>query len=343
MTRSVQTAWNRFRDAAFQSHGEQPAQVADTVLIADDEEANRELLSYILRKDGCQVVLAQDGEEAIGLFATRKIDLALLDVKMPGRNGFEVCRSIKMNPDTRLVPVVLITGLINTNDRIAGIECGADDYLNKPIRREELTARVRSLLRLKHFTDELESAEKVLFSLALGIEAKDPFTEGHCDRMSRRSVQLASALGLPEEQRIALHRAGVLHDIGKIAVPEQILLKPGPLTDEERRVMEQHPVVGERICAPLRSFHAVLPIIRHHHENMDGSGYPDGLKGEAIPITARIVTTVDSYDALTCDRPYQLAMSSEAAFETMRDKAVKGRLDWELVEELKKVIVLERN
>jgi putative two-component system response regulator len=309
-----------------------------TVLVADDEEANRELLSYILRKDGCEVVLAENGEEAIAVFATRKIDLCLLDVKMPGRNGFQVCRSIKNNPETRLVPVVLVTGLINTNDRIAGIECGADDYLNKPIRREELSARVRSLLRLKHFTDELESAEKVLFSVALSIEAKDPFTEGHCARMSRLSVQLASALGLPEEQRVALHRAGILHDIGKVAVPDQVLLKQGPLTEMERKLMEQHPLVGERLCAPLRSFHAVLPIIRSHHEKLNGSGYPDGLKGEAIPLTARIMTTVDVYDALTHDRPYRLAMTSEEAFDLMRGKALKGQLDWELVEELRRVI-----
>jgi putative two-component system response regulator len=316
---------------------------AGTVLIADDEEANRELLSYILRKDGCEVVLAENGQEAMGLLATRRLDLALLDVRMPGHNGFEVCRSIKNNPDTRLMPVILITGLVNTNDRIAGIECGADDYLNKPIRREELSARVRSLLRLKHFTDELESAEKVLFSVALGIEAKDPFTVGHCDRLSRRSAQLATLLGLPDEQRVALHRAGTLHDIGKVAVPDQVLLKQGPLNEIERKLMEQHPVVGERLCAPLKSFHAVLPIIRHHHEKMDGSGYPDGLKGQAIPIAARIMTTVDVYDALTTDRPFRLAMPSEEAFQVLREEALRGWLDWELVEGLRKVIATERD
>ncbi len=335
MTGTLSVARTGEKDAGLKMPEVKPI---GTVLVADDEEANRELLSYILRKDGCEVVLAENGEEAIAVFATRKIDLCLLDVKMPGRNGFQVCRSIKNNPETRLVPVVLVTGLINTNDRIAGIECGADDYLNKPIRREELSARVRSLLRLKHFTDELESAEKVLFSVALSIEAKDPFTEGHCARMSRLSVQLASALGLPEEQRVALHRAGILHDIGKVAVPDQVLLKQGPLTEMERKLMAQHPLVGERLCAPLRSFHAVLPIIRSHHEKLNGSGYPDGLKGEAIPLTARIMTTVDVYDALTHDRPYRLAMTSEEAFDLMRGKALKGQLDWELVEELRRVI-----
>jgi putative two-component system response regulator len=284
------------------------------------------------------VLLARDGEEAVTIFAHRHVDLALLDVKMPRRNGFEVCRSIKKNPDTRLVPVVMITGLINSNDRIAAIECDAEDFLNKPIRREELRARVRSLLRIKQCTDELDSAERVLFSLALSIEAKDPFTEGHCARMSKYSCELASALGLPEEQRTALQKAGTVHDIGMVAVPDSILLKPGHLTQEERRMAEQHPVVGARICEPLKSFRLVLPIIRHHHEKMDGSGYPDGLRGEAIPITARILTVVDVYDALTSDCPYRSAMSSEEAFKIMQEEVSKGWWDRQLVAEFRKVI-----
>ncbi|MGD0799563.1 MAG: HD domain-containing phosphohydrolase [Acidobacteriaceae bacterium] len=308
-----------------------------TILIADDEESNRELLAHILERDGYQVLLAKDGEEAITLFSNQ-IDLALLDVKMPGQSGFQVCRAIKKNPETRLVPVVLITGLINTNDRIAAIDCGADDYLHKPIRREELTARVRSLLRLKQFTDELENAEGVLFSLALSIEAKDPYTEGHCTRLSKYSVELASALGLPEEDRVALRRAGIVHDIGKVAVPEHVLLKPGPLTDEERKLIEQHPIVGERICRPLRSFRLVLPVIRHHHEKLDGSGYPDGLKGDAIPMTARIMATVDVYDALTTDRPYRSAHSPEEAFAIMQKEVGKGWWDGQLVAKFRKVI-----
>src|SRR2546422_6710191 len=199
---------------------------------------------------------------------------------MPRCTGFAVCRTVKARPETRLIPVVLITGLGSADDRIRGIESGADDFLNKPIRKEELLARVRSLVRLKRFTDELENAETVLCSLAHSIEAKDPYTEGHCERLSRYSIALAERLGLPEEQRVALRRAGVVHDIGKVAVPEQILLKPGPLDPDERRIMENHPVIGERICAPLKSFRFVLPIIRHHHERMDGTGYPDHLKGD---------------------------------------------------------------
>jgi len=306
-----------------------------TILIADDDEDNRELFAEILRRDGYEVVLAKDGAEAATFFADKHIDLALLDVKMPRRSGFEVCRIIKGNPDTRLIPVVLISGLINTNDRIVAIDCGADDYLYKPVRREELIARVRSLLRLKQFIDDLESAEGVLFSLALSIEAKDPYTEGHCARLARYSVGLATVLGLPEEQQAALRRASIVHDIGKVAVPDLILLKPSALTREESKIVEQHPIVGERICQPLRSFSSVLPIIRHHHEKMDGSGYPDGLKGEAIPIAARIMTTVDIYDALTTDRPFRSAMSPEKAFSTMREEVVRGWLDGQLVEQFR--------
>jgi putative two-component system response regulator len=227
---------------------------------------------------------------------------------MPQQDGFAVCQSVKANQETRLIPVVLVTGSGSSEDRIRGIECGADDFLSKPVRVQEFRARVHSLLRMKRFTDELERAETVLFSLARSIEAKDPYTGGHCERLSAYSVALGKRLGLPPEQLLALSRGGIVHDIGKVAVPDHILLKPGPLTAEERKVIEQHPVVGERICAPLKSFRLVLPIIRHHHERLDGSGYPDGLKGERIPLLARLLTTVDIYDALTTDRPYRPAL-----------------------------------
>jgi putative two-component system response regulator len=309
-----------------------------TILIADDEAVNRHLLDSILQKEGYVVIPAHDGEEAADIFAKRYIDLALLDVKMPKRNGFEVCRSIKSNPRTRNVPVVLITGLINTNDRIAGIDSGADDYLHKPIRQEELRARVRSLLRVKQYNDELQSAEGILVSLAQSIGAKDPLAKGHCERMSQYCIELADALGLPEEQREALKKAGIVHDIGEIAVPESVLLKTGPLTPEERVLFEQHTVVGERICAPLKSFSFVLPIIRHHHEKMDGSGYPDGLKGEAIPIAARILAAVEVYDALTTDRHYRSALPPEEAFRIMQEEVQKGWWDGRVVEAFRKII-----
>src|SRR5713226_1085667 len=305
-----------------------------TVLVADDSEDNRELLSRMLRVQGYRVVCAADGAEALDVLAGQPIDLALVDVMMPRCTGFAVCRTVKARPETRLIPVVLITGLGSADDRIRGIECGADDFLNKPIRKEELLARVRSLVRLKRFTDELENAEAVLFSLALSIEAKDPYTEGHCDRLSRYSVALATRLGLPEEQRVALRRAGIVHDIGKVAVPEHILLKPGPLDPEERRIIETHPVVGEHICSPLKSFRLVLPIIRHHHEKQNGTGYPDRLSRDHIPLTACILQTVDVYDALTTARPYRRALPREEAFAILHEEVRRGWWDPALVSEL---------
>jgi putative two-component system response regulator len=245
---------------------------------------------------------------------------------------------MKSKPETRLIPVILVTSLDSDADRIHGIMCGADDFLNKPVNKHELLARVHSLLRLKHFTDELDHAETVLFSLALSIEAKDPYTAGHCDRLAKRSVTLGEKLGLPEDLRVALHRGGLVHDIGKLAVPESILLKPGPLTPEERKIMEQHTIVGERICVPLRSFRHVLPIIRHHHEKQDGSGYPDGLKGDQIPITARILQVTDVYDALTTDRPYRKALSSEKALAIMRDEMRRGWWDRSILEEFETIV-----
>ncbi len=310
-----------------------------TILVADDNWANLYLLSELLQSQGYRVICALDGEQAFMTLLAEQIDLALLDVMMPRHTGFEVCRAVKSNPETRLIPVVLVTGLTDSGDRIKGIECGADDFLGKPINKEELLARVRSLLRLKQFTDELESAETVLFSLALSIEAKDPYTEGHCDRLSRYSVALAERLGLPEELRVALRRAGIVHDIGKVAVPEHILLKPGPLTPEEWKVMKQHPVVGERICAPLKTFRHVLPVIRHHHEKLDGSGYPDGLKGEEIARTARILQTVDIYDALTTARPYRKALLPQEAFKVMREEVKRGWWDGSLLDEFEALIL----
>jgi putative two-component system response regulator len=310
-----------------------------TILVADDSWVNLDLLSELLQAEGYRVFCVLDGDQALTTVMAEEIDLVLLDVVMPGRSGFDVCRAIKSNPKTRLVPVVLVTGLSESSDRIRGIESGADDFLNKPVNKEELLARTRSLLRLKQFTDDLESAESVLFSLALSIEAKDPYTQGHCDRLSKYSVALAEQLRLPEEVQVALRRAGIVHDIGKVAVPEHILLKPGPLTPEERKIMEQHPLTGERICAPLKSFRRVLPIIRYHHEKLDGSGYPDGLKGEEIPLTARVLQTVDIYDSLTTDRPYRKAFAPQAAFAMMNEEVKKGWWDGSLLNEFEVLIV----
>jgi putative two-component system response regulator len=297
------------------------------ILVVDDDATNRELLQESLVAEGLEVVTAPDGRSSLEEFARLKPDLVLLDVNMPFLDGFEVCRRLKSNPETRLTPVVLVTGLTGREDRVRGIKSGADGFLSKPVDQSELLAHVRSLLSLKAHTDELERAELVLFALARCIEGKDPNTEGHCERLSGYSVRLGEELGLPEEQLVALRRAGIVHDVGKVAVPETILLKPGRLTAEEFRIVQQHPNLGERICAPLKSFRLVLPVIRHHHEKLNGSGYPDGLKGEEIPLTARVLQIVDVYDALTTDRPYKTAFTSVKALEIMEEEVNKGWWD----------------
>jgi putative two-component system response regulator len=312
--------------------------VTGTILVADDQAANRELLDELLTAQGFRVVAVPDGAAAVEELSKTQVDLLLLDVMMPHLNGFEVCQKIKSNPETYLIPVVLITALSDKQDRIEGIKAGADDFLTRPVDRAELLARVGSLLKLKHRTDELERAESVLFTLAESIEGKDPYTHGHCERLSNYSVRLGEHLKLSEEQLIALRRAGVVHDVGKIAVPDAILLKPGKLSEQEWKLMREHPVVGERICAPLKSFRLVLPIIRHHHEKLDGTGYPDGLRGDAIPMTARILQIVDVYDALTTERPYKRAFSITDALQTMKEEAAKGWWDPHIFEQFERLV-----
>jgi putative two-component system response regulator len=312
--------------------------VTGTILVADDQAANRELLDELLTTQGFRVVTAPDGAAALEELTRTQVDLVLLDVMMPHLNGFEVCQKIKSNPETYLIPVVLVTALSDQKDRIEGIEAGADDFLTRPVDRAELLARVGSLLKLKYRTDELERAESVLFALAESIEGKDPYTHGHCERLSDYSARLGEHLGLAKDQIVALRRAGIVHDVGKVAVPDAILLKPGKLTELEWEVMREHPVVGERICAPLKSFRLVLPVIRHHHEKLDGSGYPDGLRGDAIPITARILQIVDVYDALTTERPYKRAFSITDALQTMKQEVARGWWDPQIFGEFERLI-----
>lgn len=312
--------------------------MASPILVVDDEPANCALLEEMLSAESYEVATARDGPEALEEFARLHPDLVLLDIQMPRMDGFEVCQRLKSDPESRLTPVVLVTGLAAREDRIRGIEAGADDFLSKPIDHSQFLARVQSLLSLKAYTDELERAESVLLALARSIEAKDPCTEGHCERLADYSARLGERIGLAEDEVIALRRAGIVHDVGKVVVPDNILLKPSRLTAEEWKIMREHTVVGERICAPLKSFRLVLPIIRHHHEKFDGSGYPEGLRGDQIPLTARVLQIVDIYDALTTERPYKRALSPEEAMETMESEVRKGWWDPGLFAEFQQMI-----
>ncbi len=298
-----------------------PARRDFHVLVVDDDEVSLLLTREMLGLKGYNVEGAVNAEQAIEKIAADAPDLILSDVIMPGIDGIELCRKLKDDAATRLIPIILITGLGERDARLRGIEAGADDFLHKPIDPQELFARGASLLKLKQFTDELENAESVLYALAVGVEARDPYTHGHCARLSTYAANLGMEMGLAEPDIIALRRAGVLHDIGKISVPDAILRKPGPLTAEEAAILHRHPVTGEQICRPLRTLQRVLPIIRHHHEHWNGRGYPDGLAGEAIPLLARILQVVDAYDALTTDRPYKPAWSHQEARQVLLSEA----------------------
>jgi len=304
-----------------------------SILVVDDNVVSAALLKELLASRGYQTVAVQNAAAAEAEIRREAPDLILLDVVMPGKSGYELCRELKEDSKTRLIPIVMITGLSAREDRLRGIEAGADDFLTKPISAEELFARVSSLLKLKEFTDELETADSVLCTLGLSVEARDPYTEGHCERLARNATDLGRFLGVDEESIVALQRGGYLHDLGKIAVPDEILKKGSDLTPAEWEIMKQHPVTGETICRPLKSLRLVLPIIRYHHEHSDGSGYPDGLREGEIPLLPRILQVADIYDALRTTRPYKPALGHEQAAITMRDEARGGLWDEELVSE----------
>jgi putative two-component system response regulator len=297
------------------------------VLIADDRESIRSLFHRLLSADGHDVVLAPDGASALAAVHRHRPDVVLLDVAMPLVDGLAVCRQLKADPATRLTPVVLVSGQTELTDRINGIEAGADDYLSKPVHPHELRARVRSLSRVKQLIDALDSAEAAFVALAQTIEARDPYTMGHCERLSRTAVSLGRALGLGSDDLHALHRGGYLHDIGKVGVPDSVLLKPAPLTAEESALMRRHPEIGDSLCAPLQSLRSVRPIILGHHERIDGSGYPKGLRGDNVPLLAQIVGIVDVYDALTSRRPYRDALSHDEAVRFMMEETHAGRFN----------------
>jgi putative two-component system response regulator len=297
---------------------------AGTILVVDDLDANLSLLHDVLSAEGYQVVFARDGVEAMATIASTSLDLVLSDVRMPVLDGFELCRTLKTNPDTWLLPVVLMTGATEPHDRIRAIEAGANDFVTKPIDQPELKARVRSLMQIKRFTDDLDSAEAVLRSLALMIEVRDEYTEGHCQRLARYATELGAKLDMSDEDLVALGRGGYFHDIGKIALPDAILLKPGPLTADEFERVKEHPVVGDRLCGDLRALNRVRSIVRHHHERLDGSGYPDRLQGDQIPLLAQVIGVVDVYDAMTTNRPYRAARTSEQALAELAKEVERG-------------------
>jgi putative two-component system response regulator len=265
------------------------------------------------------VLTASNGQQALKIVERERPDLVILEVVMPGMNGYEVCKELKEDESTRFIPVVMITALTGDEYKVQGIEAGADDFLQKPFNRLVLLARVRSALRVKSLTDELASAESVIYSLALAIEEKDPYTRGHSLRVSVYSVELGQAIGLSPSEQEMLRKAALLHDVGMIGIDEKIVHKPGPLTPDELAHMKEHAVKGEKICEPLKFATPFLPVIRHHHEWWNGQGYPDGLSRNGIPLGARIIAIADAFDAMTSQRPYRVAMSVKKALTRLED------------------------
>lgn len=301
------------------------------VLIVDDDAVVRETLRAIVTREGYRVELASDANEALEKIEHAQPDVVLLDVMMPGLDGFEVTRRIKSNPVTILIPVILVTALDSRQERMRGIEAGADDFLSKPIDRLQLLTRLATVARLRRVSRELDDAETVLESLARSIEAKDATTGSHCDRLIEETTRFGELLGLLPKDIRMLRRAAILHDIGKLGVPERLLLKPGKLSKAEWQVMKKHVEIGEELLAPLRTMGPVRAIVRHHHERWDGNGYPDGLSGRGIPYLARVFQILDAYDALTHERPYRQPLSHQAAMDVLLQEAEAGKWDPDLV------------
>jgi len=290
-----------------------------TVLVADDEEPARRLLGRILEAAGYAVVEAASGTQALEQVAAVRPDLIILDITMPDIDGVTVCQRIKNDLTTHLIPVLHITGMTTRNQRLAALDAGSDEFVGKPFDIEELLIRVRSLLRTKNLTDHLVNVEAVVVALARTVEARDNYTEKHLRRVADRSVEVARRMGMSEREIEGVRLGGLLHDLGKIAVPDSVLLKPGPLDRAEFALVRKHPEAGAEIVRPLGAFEGPEPAVLHHHERFDGTGYPYGLRGEQIPVAARVVAVADSFDAMTTDRPYRAALSQEIAFQCLED------------------------
>jgi|HigsolmetaAR202D_1030399.scaffolds.fasta_scaffold00019_70 putative two-component system response regulator len=288
------------------------------ILIVDDNPALGETLTDILSESGHKVVLVTSGQEALRTIHTNPPELILLDLNLPDTSGHAICASLKNDPLTRFIPIVIITASSEREAELQSISAGADGYLQKPIDLVELDTRVNALLRLKRWNDTLEPAENVVFALANAVEAKDPYTQGHLFRLGIYAEAIGKRMGLSGAALNALRNGALLHDVGKVGIDEAIIRKQGPLSTSEYRAMQQHTLIGEHIVAPLRLGAVIGPIVRGHHERWDGKGYPDGLAGEAIPLGARIVAVADAFDAMTTQRPYNKVCSKREAIERLR-------------------------
>ena len=308
------------------------------ILVVDPSLARRRSISSAVDGLGYEVVEARTASEAMDEISQRPIGAVVIDLFVPGSSAIDFCRRLKALPDTARLPVLVLSRMEDLENEVLTMEAGADEFITGPLRPRVLRARVQSVLRRKAAVDALDETEAVVFTLAQSVEEKDPALGQHCERLALLAAAIGVRLGLPSSDIVALQRGGYLHDVGKVAIPDSVLMKPGPLTPEEWEIMKTHAEKGERICSNIRSLAPVLPIIRHHHERWDGSGYPDKLKEKEIPLLARILQLADIYDALTAVRPYKRAFTSEEACQIMRNEAAKGWRDPELVRVFEEVL-----
>ena len=308
------------------------------IIVADDSESTVKYLETILAKQGYNVHTAFNGKRCIELVEEINPDLIITDIYMPLINGIDICKTLKLNKNTSHIPIMILTSSELKDDHKEALQYGANDYLKKDVEVFELKLKVESLIKLKKTLDQLEDMENIILSLAKAVEVKDKYTEGHATRVSLYALKIGKSIGLSEKQTEDLSFAGILHDVGKIGIPDNILNKPGKLTNKEYEVIKQHPLTGEEICTPIKSFSRICRIIRHHHEKLNGSGYPDGLTGNDLDIETRIMTVADIYDALTSNRAYRPSMDNKTAFEILFDSANNGELDIEIVKTFEKII-----
>jgi putative two-component system response regulator len=308
------------------------------ILVADDEDAIRDVIKEYLEDKGFKIITAVNGTEAVALEEKMRPDLVILDVVMPVMDGFEACKIIReRRSGLHYIPILFLSGVLTEGTVITGLQAGGDDYIRKPFELPELLGRINSFMKMRKFIEQVESMENVMFSLVKSIEARDFYTAGHSRRVAKISADLGRELGLPDKEVEILHQSSLLHDVGKIGVPDQILNKKGKLLDEEFTRIKEHPASGVDICGCLRLTEHSLDIIRHHHEKLDGSGYPDGLKEDRISKYVRIVTVADIYDALTTDRPYRVSKSIAEAIAILKKESAEGKLDISIVSCMEKI------
>ncbi|MGA7992893.1 MAG: HD domain-containing phosphohydrolase [Thermoanaerobaculia bacterium] len=315
-----------------------PDDSAGRIFVVDDDEQVRGLMRKLLTRAGYAVEDFGDGATALDAIREQPPDLVLLDLVLPDTSGIDILEQVRESPSTRLLPVVMMTGHGTREDRLRAQRAGVTDFLAKPVAAEELLPRVKSLVLLKQFADEHEHAERVILMLAKTIDARDSYTAGHSGRVAQYACDVAGKLGLKPAEIEDLRRGALFHDIGLIVVPDSILKKTGPLSAEERMAVNQHPAAGCELLSGMKTMRRILPIVLHHHERLDGSGYPDGISGADIPQIVRIVSVADVFDAMTTDRAYRAAMTRPQALRVIDEDVGKGRFDAAAAEALKEVV-----